>query len=94
MSYIIRVDQETGKYIVKSTRYPGFEASADSFYRAIEEFEKCVRSRRSIEVLDEGQARPATNEILVTISDRAPLALVWEQRIAVQLAINKKERGF
>lgn len=64
MSYIIRVDQETGKYIVRSTRYPGLEVSADSFYSAIGEFEICASSRGSTKVLDTG---PASNEILVTI---------------------------
>jgi len=67
LSYIIMVDQETGNYIVRSSRYPGLEASADSFYGAIDEFENCARSSASIEVSNRGKERPTANEILVTI---------------------------
>jgi len=69
LNYIIRVDQQTWKYIVKSLQYPEIEVSADSFYSAIEEFEKCVISRESIELLNKREARPTSNEILVTIAE-------------------------
>ena len=66
MSYIVRVDRETGKYIVKSGRYPGLETSGDSFDGAIEEFEKCASGSEPIEILNK-KALPTANEIPSTI---------------------------
>lgn len=45
MSYIIRVDQETGKYIVRSTDYPDLKTTADCFYDAVEQLE-WIRARQ------------------------------------------------
>jgi hypothetical protein len=61
--YLIKVDRETGNYFARSSEYPDLETSSDSFYRAVEKLEDCIRERELTKVSNESETQPTANEI-------------------------------
>jgi hypothetical protein len=65
LPYVVRVEDESGRYYVMHTKFPGVEASGNSFYDCIEKFDLVLREQKVVKPARQIESRRMHNEMIV-----------------------------